>query len=166
MVRVGDVLVGTRWPLRLRVVADPSKPRTLGRDGRVTFTIGSYEVYSEDRRIVSPAEQRIAIFLALYGDWAIRESPAEIDDNQLVAIEHHLAPPEDSGATMDQGFDFVGVLSSMISNQHKYSTADGGQVVGIRSQFEPGAVGALIPSDYEGKALPLWRIHVQAGAPK
>jgi len=161
MNRLGDLLVGTRAPLRFRVNADRSKPRTIEANGQAGFTIGSCELLSEDRHITDPVELRIAWFLLLYGDWVIRDSTLIAEGDQLVAIEHHVGPSEERAEVEDQDFEFIGALSSMISRAHNSSTGDGGQVDRIRADFEPGAVGALIPEDYEGKALPLWRFIIE-----
>lgn len=160
MGRLGDVLVGTRWPLRLRVLADSSRPSTIGPDGRGTFTTGARELFCEDRKINSMREQQIALFLAFYGDWQIIDSTAEVDDDKLIAVEHHIGPHEDRGALAEYGFEFVGTLSSMISKQHNSSTGFS-EVDAVHADFSPGAVGGLIPNDYKGDALPLWRFTIQ-----
>ena len=41
---LGDVHVATRFPLRFRLVADPSRERRLSDDGEVAFSIGGVEI--------------------------------------------------------------------------------------------------------------------------
>jgi hypothetical protein len=60
----------------------------------MTFTIASCELLSEIRKITDRVELRIATFLLLYGDWAIRESPLIADGDKLVAVEHQMGAPE------------------------------------------------------------------------
>lgn len=38
MNRLGDILVGTRWPLRFRIIADPNAPRTISANGSTRFS--------------------------------------------------------------------------------------------------------------------------------
>jgi hypothetical protein len=77
------------------------------------------------------------------------------------AIEYEFSPEQES----QQGFEIVGSLSSMFSTFYRHATAkDGNGVAQIHAKSEPGALGQLIPGDYKGNALPLWRLIVHPKA--
>jgi hypothetical protein len=151
---LGDLHVGTRFPLRFRVVADPARERTLSDDGEVAFTIGDVELYCGDRRLTGKREWTIAMWFMLYGRWE-EEATAEISDGNLVAMDFTRTPPEDSG----QGFEIVGTLSSLFSSMYLSSTSDADRVTRLGIYVVAGSLGALMPDDYHSDTLPLWRIH-------
>jgi len=113
---LGDLHIGTRFPLRLRLIADPARERTLGDDGEVAFTIGGVELYCGDHRLTGGPEWNIAMWFMLYGKWE-EDTAAEISDGKLVALDF-IRMPQDHG----QGFEFAGTLSSMFSSMYLSST--------------------------------------------
>jgi hypothetical protein len=147
--RLGDKVIGTRWPLRFRVLPDGTEP-VIGSDERVTFATGAREIYCEDRRLVNRAEQRLAIFLAMYGDWQVLDTVMEVHDQKLMSVELLVGPQEDRGHLKSQGYGVVGLLSSMISKLHNSSTARDAHVSAIREDFEPDEVGRILPDDHRG----------------
>ncbi len=152
---IGDTLIGTIPPLKLCFVTDRSKPRTIGGDGNVSFTIGSVELYCGVKQIAEQKEKNIAFYLMLYGDWPMNEPKPIIKNNELLAIEFTAKPTE---VTPGQSFEFVGSLSGMLSRRYNELTAPKGQVEKLSPHVEPGELGVVIPKDYKGKQLPLWRI--------
>lgn len=151
---LGDMHVGTRFPLRFRVVADPTRERTLGADGEVAFTIGGVEFYCGDRRLTGKREWNIAMWFLLYGRWE-EEATAEISDGKLVGVDFIRRPLEDHA----QGFELVGTLSSLFSSMYLSSTSDADRVTRLGIHVVGGSLGSLIPEDYDSDALPLWRLH-------
>jgi hypothetical protein len=151
---LGDLHIGTRFPLRFRVVADPARERAVGDDGKVAFTIGDVELYCADRRLTGKRERNIAMWLLLYGEWQ-EEATAEISGGELAGVDIIRMPPEDHG----QGFEFIGTLSSLFSSMYLSSTSDDDRVTRLGIKVAGGSLGALIPDDYHSDALPLWRIH-------
>ena len=149
---LGDLHVGTRFPLRLRIVADPAHKRTLGADGEVAFTIAGVEMYSADQRL-SGREWDLAIWFMLYGDWK-EEATAEIIDGELVAVNFIRTPQEDN----HQGFEFIGTLSSLFSSMYLSSTSDADHVTRLGIKMVGGSLKSLIPENYRSDTLPLWRI--------
>jgi len=152
MAILGDKMIATRFPLRVVVRADKSKPRSLS-DGRVQFTIGGVELFSQEDRILDSIDANIALFLCLWGKWK-EESEAIVDGDKLDAVQHRFNPtePHDSNE-----FSIVGSLSSMFSKQYQARAVDNdGNIRQIRLDFPPGHLAKLLPGQYTGRELPLW----------
>jgi hypothetical protein len=66
---LGGLHIGTRFPLRFRLLADPTRERTVGEDGEVAFAIGGVEMYCAGRRLTGKRERSIAMWFMLYGSW-------------------------------------------------------------------------------------------------
>jgi hypothetical protein len=160
MAMLGDMMIATTPPLAFRVIADPQKPRTLDESGHVTMTIGAVELYCNGQRIDDHLEQQLAFYFMLHSDWVGGEPRVEIVDNNLVYVEYSAEPRQPNP---DQGFQFLGYLSDMISRHYSDLTASEGDVVRLSPATGPGTLGVLIPPRYQGKQLPLWRFTV---APK
>lgn len=151
---LGDLHIGTRFPLRFRLIADPTRERTLDGNGEVAFTIGGVELYCGDRRLIGKREQSIAMWFMLYGGWD-EEATAEISDGKLVGADFIRMPQEDHG----QGFELVGTLSSLFSSMYLSSTSEADRVTRLGIKVVAGSLGSLIPDDYQSNTLPLWRLH-------
>jgi hypothetical protein len=155
MALLGDKSIGTTFPLTMRFVTDPTKPRIVAPDGQATITIGDIKLFCKDTEITDPLEKNIAWYLMLYGQWGPAAPPdAKIVNSELEYAEDKFMPLEDSG----QGFEIVGSLSSMYSAFYRQTTAPDGLVGQIRLQAVPGKLAELVPEGYHGKALPLWII--------
>ena len=145
---LGDLHIGTRFPLQLRVIADPAHKRTVGDDGEVAFRIRRVEMYCADQRLTG-RDWNIAMWFMLYGRWE-EEATAKITDGDLVAVNLVRTPQEDH----HQGFEFIGTLSSLFSSMYLSSTSDADRVTRLGIKVVGGALGSLIPSDYQSDALP------------
>lgn len=157
---LGDLHVGTRFPLRFRIVADPAHDRTVGDDGEVAFRIGGVEMYCGDQRLTG-REWNLAMQFMLYGDWAEDVRP-EIIDGELVALNVTRTPQADN----HQGFEFIGTLSSLFSSMYLSSTSDADRVTRLGINVSGGWLGSFISSDYQSDTLPLWRIKQIAEPPR
>lgn len=157
MMILGDMMIGTLPPLKLRLIADVNKSRTVDSRGQVIFTIGNVELYSAETKIEDDKERNIAFYLLLYGRWQELESRANIEKNQLISVDFVLGPETTSG----QRFEFVGQLSSMISSRYNQLTTSQAGIERLTPKAEPGSLGLLIKDDYEGKYLKLWRFAVK-----
>lgn len=157
MKTLGDCMIGTRVPIRTRFVTDPEQPRTVGPDGRAACTIKTFELYCGESKIERPLEKQIAWFLIWNGRWPQEEFPAEVVGGELISFEFVFRPEEE---TPDQGFEVIGSLSQMISQQFNQLTAPSGTIAQLVPSRDPGKLGILIPSDYKGEALPLWRLFI------
>ena len=146
-------MIGTTPPLVLKVHTDPSKPRRIGSDGRVKFTIGSLELYCAENRVEDRMEKNLAFYFMLYGGWPSQEPTAQIEEDALITIDFVAKPPEH---TPEQGFEIVGCLSGMISRRFNHLTSSELGVEWLSPEADPGSLGVAIPPDYKGKQLPLW----------
>ncbi len=154
---LGDCMVSTVPPLSLRFVADPTKPRSLDKDGHGSFTIGGVEIHANGQLVDDPLEKKLAWFFMLYGQWTEIEHPAEIRDGKLEYFEITMNPPE---PPVEQPFSTLGFLSQMISRQYIDLTSDCGHVKLLTPDRDPNRLGVLIPTDFKGEVLKLWRFHM------
>jgi hypothetical protein len=109
--------------------------------------------------IEEDVENNIAWFLMNYGKWPGEQIPAEIVDGALIATGFRIAPEERSNP--DQDFEIIGSLSEMVSRQFNDITAPDGAIKLLSPQREPDTLGVVIPHDYHGKTLPLWRLIIK-----
>ncbi len=153
MALLGDKAIGTAFPLKMRFVVDPAKPRTVAPDGHVTLTFSDIKLFCKDAEITDPVDQNVAWYLMLYGKWeSAGPSEAKIVNGELEYVEDRFIPLEDSG----QGFEIIGWLSSMYSAFYRQTTAPEGRIGQVRLEAVPGKLAELIPEGYHGKELPLW----------
>ena len=68
-VRLGEVSIATRPPLRLVLRADLEKPRTVNAAGEAHFVIGSVHIFSGDVELIDARDRRLAEILFFYGEW-------------------------------------------------------------------------------------------------
>lgn len=154
MSRIGDQMIGTRWPLRIRLEVEELGNRGAERQLLIRDTL----LYSEDRILTDPVTKRLAMFLMLNGGW--HEDTVLIHaESKLTAIEFHYAPEEQARTQAEQGFDIVGSMSSMISRFFREATVVEDEVARLQVDFTPGEFGQLVPEDYDfkGHGLPLWQ---------
>jgi hypothetical protein len=154
---LGDSMVGTKPPLALRLHADPTKPRLVSKSGEAPFTIGRVSLHSGDAEVTDEAEKKLTWFLMLNGKWTDVRQTAKVDGDLLEFMEISAAPEE---TTEGQGFEIVGTMSQMISNQYLRATSKEGVIRSLAPQVNANELGVIIPRDYEGEALHLWRLHV------
>ena len=150
---IGDSMVATVPPIILRVIPDPDKPRKVGSGGRTEFVIGDLQLRCDGRKIEDPFERKLAWFLFLYGDWDIDEPEVKIEDGNLAWIQFMANKDRAKG----QRFAMLGFLSQMTSLQFNELTAEEGEVVRLSPGLDPDKLGIVIPADFRGDDLRLWR---------
>lgn len=154
MALVGDRMVGTVPPLTMKFFTERSKRRAGQADGPGKFTIARVALYSGEAEIRDRNERELAVFFMQYGGWPVQHLPAERDGGDLISFGVRAVPP---GPVPYREFEILGALSSMVSMQYNAATAPGGEVLMLSPREDPGSYGILIPQDYRGKALHLWR---------
>jgi hypothetical protein len=168
---IGDAYLATTPPLVFSLRADPNKPASLGPERKgareAQFTIGEVQVRVADQLIENSDERRIAMAMILYGSWREAEEPeAELDGEQVVAINHVFTPPDPPPGEVEQDFRMVGTLSSIYSASYNATTLDAeGEVAEVSREPDPAALATLIPSDYwdSDHILPIWKFPFQPG---
>ena len=158
MADLGDMQVATTPPLVLRVLTDSAKPRSVDSHGEVRFTIGGIELYCGGMRIESREERNLAYYFMLHSNWSGGEPRPCIEANHLIHLDFEVAHPE---PVAGQEFQMLGFLSSMISRRFNDLTAPSGQIERLAPSSDPGSLGIVIPHDYRGSRLRLWRFILQ-----
>ena len=156
MACLGDIWVGTKVPLSIRIF--PSEKCPVLEEGTVNFTIGDVKVFCCGTPISDEQEKQIAMTLMLYGGWTEAERiQCTAESPEMVEyIEFSYSPVQMSEA---QGFEIVGAVSTVISRQYGNLTAPKGIVEHLSADINPEKLGFLIAEGHECKALPLWRFH-------
>jgi hypothetical protein len=156
---LGDMMVATVPPLTWKLTNDSNIDRTIDTNGEARFQVASSELFANGSLITDKLERKLAWFFMRFGKWADSDAEAEVEDGQLLSVQISLAPEigEDSG----QPFSMLGYISEMVSNQYTELTVKDGKVTQLRPDVNPGKFGILIPSDYKGKVLKLWRFKLQ-----
>ncbi len=166
---LGDMSIGLVPPLIFQVMTDPSKPRTIGDDGQVEFTIKKINVVAGGIILEDEDDQNLALSLMLFGDWP-EDSRGVVERDQLVSIDFVSEPLE---RTEDQLFEIIGTLSGIVSRQFNSLTAPEGETQTLVPREEPGEFrielppsvphsaygGTGIPPTRKGKQLEIWCFH-------
>lgn len=156
---LGDRTIGTKPPLRLRIIADPEKTDAIAADGTVKITIGGAEVFCGDEEIRDPLELEIAWMFMQYGQWEESGPFAEVKNDELRAIEFKWEPAQQE----NDGFEMIGTLSRMFARYYAEMTVNDQEAVQVHAPLRPGWFAPLVSPDYKGKNLPLWRFFLQPG---
>ena len=164
MVLLGDKSIGTRFPLRIIVRADKTKPRSLSEAGGVSFVIGDVEMYCEEVQVIDPVEKEIAFQLCLFGEWE-QQDPMLVGDATNIEGVQFSWLPQDPEEAAKQGFAVAGSLSSMFSKWYRWRVVgDKGDLQHVKVASEQ-EFGKLVPDGYKGKDLPLWILILEPSGP-
>jgi hypothetical protein len=158
MVDLGDHMLGMKYPLEMRMIADPARPRRLAPDGHTSFTIGSVELSCAGKVIRDKVCQGIAFYSMLWGDWEYSGATAEVDNGELVSVCHIVEP---MGENRKEDFAMIGFVSSMFSRFYNSLTLADGRVTTLKRFEDPTKLGPSIPPDYQSEELPLWRFQIR-----
>lgn len=158
MATLGDCMVGTVPPLSLRLYADPAKPREIDESGQARFTIERVALMSGSTELHTEADKKIAWFLFLYGKWTDFRQPVSATHNKVDFMELSANPEEYDS---DNGWAIAGALSSMVSNQYIQQTSVDGVVKRLSPLAQPDTLGVIIPQNFHGDDLRLWRFSLQ-----
>ncbi|MCW1990976.1 UNVERIFIED_ORG: hypothetical protein M2425_002428 [Bradyrhizobium japonicum] len=120
MARLGDRMIGTKPPLKLRLFADKTKPRSLSADGEAALTVSHAAVFCGDTEITDQVERNIAWILMEFGDWECGDPGAAMNGDELRAVEFQWTPRE--RINEPEEFDMIGTLSSMFSRYYATKT--------------------------------------------
>lgn len=156
LVYLGDQMIGTRPPLRLRLEADPATTEPVAADGTVRFTISSVRVYCGDEELLDHLEKEIAWTFMRYGRWRMDGPLADLKEDRLLAVEFRWDPEQNT----NQGFEMIGTLSEVFCRYYSDQTLLNQEVVQLLARPRPGWFAPLVSSEYEKKGLPLWQFKI------
>ena len=160
MGRLGDRTIGTKPPLKLRLFADKSKPRSISASGELALTVSHAAVFCGEAEITDPVERNIAWIFMEFGDWECGEPQVAMgDDDQVRAIEFQWTPRE--RLNEHEAFELIGTLSSMFSRYYATKTLGEDGVLQTEAELTPDWFAPLVANDQKGSALPLWRFNLQ-----
>ncbi|QNM83319.1 hypothetical protein H8M03_02945 [Sphingomonas sabuli] len=162
LAELGDRTLGTRAPLRFRMVMDGEKTSPIAANGDVLITIGKAQLMAGERVIEDEIEREIASVLMEYGDWTCDGPLAQIEGDRLLSIDFVWEPEH---ATPGQGFDMVGTLSRMFARYYARKTLREGEVRQLRAPMRPGWFAPLTSGEMPQRVLPLWRFALKPVAP-
>lgn len=155
-VRLGDVSIATRPPLRLTLEAAPGAPRSLDAGGLARFTIASARLYCGEVELVDQRDRKLAEILLLYGEWPA-EGPFAITGADGIAGVEFVARPEEPS---EQGFNGIGWASRIFSRYYAAQTLDGERVIQLHGEPAPDWFRPLADWDFAESRLPLWLGHI------
>lgn len=153
LVYLGDQMVGTVPPLRLRLEADPATSEPVAADGTVKFTISAVRIFGGEEEILDPTEKGIVWMFMQYGEWRETGPLADLEGNQLLAVEFRWDPEENE----NQGFSTVGTLSQIFCRYYSEQTLKDDEVVQLFASPRPEWFAPLVASKYDKQSLPLWQ---------
>lgn len=150
---LGDRMVSSVPPIELRLYADKTRPRPVDASGFGRFTIGRAVMCAGGKEITCPIEVQLAWFFMRYGQWTQNDRPGETRDSKLEWLGISVGPP----IAEDQPHSSLGFLSSMASRRYLELTSEGRSVKLLTPKCDPADLAVLIPDDYHGDVLKIWR---------
>lgn len=144
---LGDRMLGVRTPLKMRIVTDPSRPRSIDSHGLASYTIQAVEFYCQNRLIEDERGKNLAFFILLFNSGGAQPVLDLADDNStIIAVEWLFAPELDQD---QQDMIGVGSLSSLYSRFFRFhATDENGRYVRLRIETVHGRMRALAPDDF------------------
>jgi hypothetical protein len=160
MATLGDMMIGCKFPLTLEMETRKDKPRTVEENGKVIFHIAAINILCAHQPVATELERNIAWYLINHGDWEEQPAEAIVNNGQLDGVRFSWLPTAYGDAPEEddqQGFAVIGTLSGMFSRYYRAVTVEDGIIKRLRIDVSPGQLGQMIPDDYKGTTLPLWR---------
>lgn len=156
MAILGDMMVATTPDIEVVLESDADSERGISDDGKVRFRLGRLRFYCNGEELSDPVERKLAFYFVRYSKWIEKDSKAVVEGNDLVALSFTYGPDPDV-ASDGQPMQMLGSISSMISRAFAELTTEEGRVTAITATNEFNELGVVIPEEYKGKGLPLWR---------
>ena len=153
MALIGDRRIGTTPNLEMHLLTNNSESKIVTTSGITDFTIRKIKFMCGNQEVTDDIEKNILFNLIRFGTWIEQDSEAIIENDKLLGIKIVYAPNE----LTEQGFEMIGLLSSMISNKFKELTIKNGKVESMDLGINPSEFKIFIPDDYDSKILPLWQ---------
>jgi Holliday junction resolvase len=153
MALLGDRMIATTPNLEIHILTNNSEAKIVTASGITDFTIRDTKFLCSNKEVTDDIEKNIFFNFIRFGTWIEEESEAIMDNDKLLGIKIVYAPKE----LTEQGFEVIGLLSSMISNKFKELTIKNGEVESMDLGINPSQFKIFIPDDYDSEILPLWQ---------
>ena len=150
-------MIGTKPPLKFRLLANPAHPISEAVDGSIGFTIGDVQLLCGEQEISDPVERGIAWTFMLYGDWGVTEPEIVTDGEDTIGVEYQWWPLQ----RQNQGYEIIGTLSQIFTRHYSELTVEGEDIVQLHVLQRPGWFSPLVEPAHEKKSLPLWVFTLQ-----
>lgn len=148
---LGDFIIGTLSPITVRIY--PYDDYKI-IENEIEFKIKSVEILCNNKVLIDKKEKSIAFYFYLYNSKWEEKQLLHFDDNKkLLYVDYSIEPIEKSG----DGFDIVGSLSTMYTNQYSDIIFDNGQVLDFHINKD---LGFKFDKSYSGEILKLWRFEL------
>ncbi len=157
MARLGDCMIGTAPDLELHLLTNPEEASEVDELGRALFTTREIKVYCAGNEITNEEEKKIAFYLIQFGSWQEKETEAIVSQNKVLGMKFVFSPESQT----EPNFAMIGYLSTMVTNGFRNHTIKNGHVVALKLGLDPSVFKVLIPQDYKGDELPIWRFVLQ-----
>lgn len=157
MAVLGDRIVATTPNLELHLLASQDEAEHLNNSGEAKFTARDLRIYCAGHEVTREMEKKIGFFLIRYGDWREESAETIVESGKLMGLKFVFSPIEQE----ESNFAFIGSLSSMISSGFRELSVNENGVKSLTLGIEPSAFEIVIPEDYKGEQLPLWRLVAQ-----
>lgn len=159
---LGDRTIGTTPPLKFQFLANREKPRFINEANEAVMTGNGAKIFVGDNEVTDKVEQEIVWIFMRYGDWRMSGPTAVMSGKDVDALELTWAPKEES----DQGFEFIGTLSSMFARYYATQTLNESGIAQIEADHVPNWFAPLVSNTTFSDALPLWRFDLQPNKTK
>ncbi|PDS46347.1 hypothetical protein CO662_36170 [Rhizobium anhuiense] len=155
MASLGERLIGTLPELAMELRTSSEEAEVPDETGQVPFIIREIGIYCGGREVLDKAAKDIAFYLVRYGRWPEKDTVPLFEGNKVIGLRAAFAPEEPAE---EQGFDFVGSLSQMISSAYRELTIRDGAVASLDVKQHPEFFNPAIPQDFNDDRLPLWQM--------
>lgn len=154
---LGDLTIGAKTPIRLRLTMDEKRTSRIAQDGTVKVTIGGVKIFCGDEEINSSEAQQILWIFMQYGTWSEQKPHPICEGDRLKAIEYVWKPEEN----INVGFEMIGTLSHMFTRYYLEQTQEKGKIVQLRAPLRPDWFKNIKNSEKKELGLSLWQFKLE-----
>lgn len=162
MAMLGDMNIGSKPPLVFELVADRTKDTYFDENNRSRFIYDDLRIHCDGKVIEEYEEKKIAFYLMRFGQWECCGPEVVMNDDGKLDSVRFIFTPKSPEEFEQNGFAMLGSLSSMITEAFNEHTVYDKEVTAITSKADPDVFSIVIPENYKGKTLSLWRFVMEA----
>lgn len=154
---LGDLKIGMKAPLCLRLIADSEMTNKLEGDARAEFSIGGVKIFCDGTELIEPIDQQIALLFIYYGDWEGEGTDHKVNANDVAWVDVDFTPRD----SKNEGFDFIGSLSTVFAKYYAQETLDDKGIHQLKAPTQPEWFKAIMDPNHKSNALPLWKFKME-----